>query len=895
MAHGDRAQSVRSNLAAKLDFFRSLYSAAVRNHFQWGCGLFALLLLFVATGNSQEKSTRSPLIISSVSPHGMTAFTNNRWGAIRCQVINPTDQDRYVRASTYESRNQSDQYGRIFWVPANSVTNVWFPFFPSNFEKAGSPFSEVVTKLDEVEVDDKPRALTTETIDKPLEVSAWLTDITDGQELHIPTATGEMHFSTQIQWSPREHRTALVHDTVPGSFQTDVEYDYELMVTFRVDGRGLSRRTTDTIAGELVADSECLKSFDSIQIAGNEFARDTALVDALRGWLVSGGRLWILADKTSPETIDALLGDFVSVEVVNEVELNDYTLTTESPSGFVAGELLSEDVSLEEPVRMLRVKAPGTEPVAFVDGWPVVFWKKVGNGEVMFTTMESRGLQRRRAPSDQPTGARALQQTSPGNFDSHTSHFVGRKAFLSQAARFFDSAQPLQIPQRVQAEFLSQAVGYELAPRSLIFSVLAVFVIGLLVPSYFFAVRQKPHFLLAWIPVWAIICLVTLALIGRATRHSLEPMQVGFQFAQAFPGSDLVHMESGYQIYTPDSTPKKILAEDVGVVALERPDSISDIREMLWKDLGGWEVDGVKLPGGISQATNATQKTLTQPLSARAIFGPQGVEGALQLSSFTEPQFGLAIWERNFGEVTFDGNTKFKIAAGTKLPPGKTSTKEFVDSSHRARNAVYEKTFFEKNGWELSEPTLLCWTKSLPAKLQVGEVANTRGEALVSVPITFERTAPGTEVSIPGAFVRTRASADIEGTENSLAYSYRTGEWLSNELPTAATVYLRFKIPESVLPLKLDRADFSFAIDAKDRDVEIMTVRDGKDFAIQSYKNSTDARSIVFDDPSDLAVTASGEWVVGIRVSSVPDLVSRTPWRITKADVHFHGKTLSQE
>ncbi|MDP6719777.1 MAG: hypothetical protein QGF59_14040, partial [Pirellulaceae bacterium] len=117
-----------------------------------------------------------------------------------------------------------------------------------------------------------------------------------------------------------------------------------------------------------------LNSLDQMVISGDRILNDSAGLANLRHWLQQGGRIWIMLDQTSMETVTALLGNAASCTVVDRVELNEFQLEDEGDIQELSGKPVVQSWSSEIPVEMLRVFA-GTDDIhCRVDGWPVAFW-----------------------------------------------------------------------------------------------------------------------------------------------------------------------------------------------------------------------------------------------------------------------------------------------------------------------------------------------------------------------------------------------------------------------------------------------------------------------------------------------------------------------------------------
>ena len=115
---------------------------------------------------------------------------------------------------------------------------------------------------------------------------------------------------------------------------------------------------------------------------------DVALMATIRQWVANGGRLWIMLDETGVELPQRLFGDFISLSGLGTEHLS----SVEIVSKHSGQEPLVFDY--DQPVRNAMVYAEDVEVYHEVNGMPSSFWKKYGNGEILFTTLEARGLTR---------------------------------------------------------------------------------------------------------------------------------------------------------------------------------------------------------------------------------------------------------------------------------------------------------------------------------------------------------------------------------------------------------------------------------------------------------------------------------------------------------------------
>src|SRR5207302_26445 len=96
---------------------------------------------------------------------------------------------------------------------------------------------------------------------------------------------------------------------------------------------------------------------------------------------------------------------------------------------------------------------------------------------------------------------------------------------------------------------------------------------------------------------------------------------------------------------------------------------------------------------------------------------------------------------------------------------------------------------------------------------------------LLSVPLRLERSAPGERVTVPGAFVPVRRIVN------------RKLSRISVESNQSTDVELRFQLPATVLPLKIEQARVIAKIDARSRRLILSGRADGASVELYRAEN----------------------------------------------------------
>ena len=130
------------------------------------------------------------------------------------------------------------------------------------------------------------------------------------------------------------------------------------------------------------------------------------------------------------------------------------------------------------------------------------------------------------------------------------------------------------------------------------------------------------------------------------------------------------------------------------------------------------------------------------------------------------------------------------------------------------------------------------------------------------MPLELDRTPPATPFRIPSTFLVPRLGTGTQG--KSMAFDTRRGEWVRG-LTSPTDTLLRFELPPSVLPCRLDRGRLSIRMNAPARSVEIGVVRDGVPAVVRRIEEPTGLYEIDLG-PDDL-VLADGAVQVSVSVS----------------------------
>ena len=168
---------------------------------------------------------------------------------------------------------------------------------------------------------------------------------------------------------------------------------------------------------------------------------------------------------------------------------------------------------------------------------------------------------------------------------------------------------------------------------------------------------------------------------------------------------------------------------------------------------------------------------------------------------------------------------------------------------------------------------------------------NQLGSTLLSIPLRFEKTRPGTEVSIPAPFIPYRAVHAPDGRAPS-AYANLLHAWVESKL--AVTDHVRFQLPRTVLPIQLSRATISLTVRAPSRTVEILVPTPDGPQVVMTRSHPIGTFSTVVNRPELLQLDADGGLLLAVRVSDDEtanplDQMTLALWNIQKLELEVTG------
>ncbi len=801
-----------------------------------------LLLILAAPGTAQNPRPH----IQSLAPSGLREYMSDSYGTIGFGLVNPTDQDIKVRVLTFYAGAQERQYGRDVWAPPHATLKSWFSMGPG--------------------VDPPSRSL--------LELKSLLYDRTGSVEHLIRSPDGQALHSDLVRYEKKEPATALVLDgdiddgsQTPSTPEEIARADElrELVRVYRSQG-GLSSRMSQVRQRFLPPIPEAYDGIDQLVLASNRLVDDAPGCRALRAWLSRGGLLWVPLDLVREDTVKALLGDVVSLQVVDRISLTSVHFSAANPNAFRAED---ETRAYEQPIPFVQVLAPGQQVYYTVDNWPAAFSADVGRGRVLFTTLGAAGWTRPRLAKEPRSRLKEFPDLAMPLMP------------LQYLAQEFPlkPQRPTLAPDELQT-FVKDQISYKVVGRS---TVLMVFLCLFAALTGAAVVFTRKGFLehLGWLaPALALGTAAIFVGLGEVSRGAVPPTVAAAQVIEMTPGADMAQATGYLGAYQPSLDQARIGAADGGQFELDMRGLEGRDHIRVQTDDIRWHWENLELPAGVRLAPFQYSVNNSTQASAAFRFGSDGVQGRLDPGSFQNLGDVLLVRPgRHALPTSLAADGTLQVSAANGLQTGQLIAADLLNDRQRMRQGLYEKLLAEPQPRSLANQTLLlAWADPLDLHFTLVDQARLTGTALLLVPVRFERTPPATSVTVPEAFVECQR-VDTDGHLLPAAFESR--------LPSA--VRLRFQLPASVLPLTVEKARFRVQLHAPAREVTITA--SGVETPLRVLSGPDGIQEIEINDPRALGVDDQGVLFLNINIGPVRGRVEKDTWRIDWPGLEVKGKT----
>ena len=551
----------------------------------------------MGTGVSHAQDRPAPNSIENfnLSTGGTGLYRPGKWGLIKVGVRNPQDHDVDLLATTYFVGDPTLQFGRRLWIPPKSRLSSWHPI-----------------RMPALESRDQ----------KLFELRSMVITNTAGGESMATNEFGSMQFDQSFRVAANEPVTAMVADLgSPQAFNSPWSTPQDLVLTGRND-RGLKYNYVLLADPLFPAGEELLESVDQLVIASDRLTADVGGIAAIRRWVASGGRLWIMADRVSPGMVASLLGDEDTFLEVDRVDLSNVHVDT----GVWSQTQMPFDRELERPVRFVRVIAENVDVDFLVNGWPAAFWKTYGEGRILITTLGSDGW----------LSPRTKSASSNSETKAFETQFVPGAPLSQLALDFFTPHSPPLLPRELAENQVREMIGYSIPARSLVVGTLGGFTLLLLVLAVFLGRRGRLELMGLAVPALSLLAAGVLMAAGWNNRSTIPASVAMIQVVQGVPGTDEVRTSGLAGVFSKDSQPSKLTGTSGGWMTPEMHGLEGTTRRMVWSDIDTWSWQNLPANPGLVVGTLGG---FTLLLLVLAVF--LGRRGRLELMGLAVPALSL--------------------------------------------------------------------------------------------------------------------------------------------------------------------------------------------------------------------------------------------------------------
>ena len=809
----------------------------------------ALVILTCTPVAYSQQAAPPPYRLGGLQPSGPRLSLTESWGTLRFDLTNLTDTAHDARVVVFYPERPDLRFGREAWLPAHSRLTSWMTVGPAVSEGKQSTNRDLKYQLYKR---------------------------TDGEfREFLPDSNERLRARANI-FVKREPTTCIVTDDIAGDATAPERPDLshppfaavQFARVFRL-ARGLSETVTAVQDRFLPPTPDAYDGTDHVILAGNRIAEDMIGLQAIRHWVQRGGTLWVMLDRVDPVSVTTILGDDCGFEVVDRTSLTSVSLVR---PGEDASKITPREY--DAPIDLARVRLSGNETVLYtIDGWPAAFSQPLGRGKVVFTTLGGRAWYRSRTAREKRSG-----------FEHHPDLPVPHTELDRLAADIYPEPVTAGLKPADLEPLIAAEIGYKVVSRQRAGAILFGFVACTLIAGLGLRRVGRPESV-GWLAtLLAVVTAGALVGFGLAARQAVPATVSAVSVVDVAPGNQEGSAVGLAAVYRPNSGAVRVTTESGGLVQLDTTGLEGQTRQLIHTDMDERVWENMALPAGVRIGSIRGQVRLGE-VTAIARFGPDGVTGTFRSSEFPNPVDSILLSPSadSFG-VRLQADGGFALTPDNWLPPGEYLTDGVISDRQQRRVDVYRKYLTPMPQHLVGRTHLLAWVEPHRSLLSVEADERIQGSLLLVVPIAFNRTPPDTKVTVPLGFIPCSPVG-------------------SGKLKTESTIgveqALRFQLPQSVLPLTIERASLILKIRAPGRTVSVHGTSEGTKRSIREVANPIDTIRIDVTDAALLKPDPEGRLRFDLHVSNTADLAkdiraAESGWRIESLAMEVVGKTAAK-
>ncbi|MBI1338513.1 MAG: hypothetical protein GC164_16340 [Phycisphaera sp.] len=783
--------------------------------------------------------------IEMFSPGGMAGvgmYAPYQWGMVNFTLRNRTDKPVTLLATVYFGNDSNTQYARSITVPARADMVTLCPVRPGSSEN--QPLNAFDTQ------------------------SLLLKGEGENQTA-ITTTLGQMRHAGMLLRDEDPPRTAVLSDN-------DDDSTGDLVQAMRT-GIGLTRRAA-VVTPYIPTITQAWEVIDSVVLSGGVMERDSQAevkqdtpmrpvsrfgpveLEALRGWLYSGGKLMVMLETLDESFMKRLLGDDWPITELDRTSLTSITVEGPGAEGTTQ--------EYEEPIGFVRVLCGDMHVIQTVNGYPATMEKSVGRGKLIVVTLGSRAWYRRRVKADPvpEDSMRSAGVVSYSHLNELGGHFIERPGW-SAPHKNEQAAAGLEA---VSQSLVTEQIGSKILGRNTTLTVLAVFCGVLLVGGLVLAKRDSLDKMGIAVPVASVVGAVVLLSLGSISRSAAPPTASWFQRLDVDPSTGQAQLRGLLGVYLHDAS-DRFGADHATTLWLGDDRGGGSVKRMVWTDYDKWHWEGLSFePAVVHLASVESHRMLDRPIRASVSFNENGVVGSLDagdLQNVSSPL--LAGPGDGMAAPVLEGSLSFTADAQRSLSPGQYLVAGVLSDTQLRQQRAMDAVFGGAKRYRPKLPTLVFWADPLVGGIELPGGLQTQGQVMVSLPVDIVRPPAGQTIHISSLFLPYEVTRREGGPRGVIAYDTMRKEWIPVNTP--ATVPLRFQLPAALLPLRLLRGELNVQIHALGRTVGVLHQNGGKRVELDRAQSPSTWANFKLQDPGALTLDGRGGLTLLLDVGEASD------------------------
>jgi hypothetical protein len=749
----------------------------------------------------------------------------------------------------------------------------------------------------------------------------------DGVEVRSDSGVYERVFENIFLQVTEDATTTmlLLEPRKPDAYEWDwrpdtTYYTYEAVVASRLQV-GLSRRMVSSNHNPLPVDPAIWDGYESAVLANEEFLQDASAVAAIQNWVLRGGRLWIMLDQVDPLLLNGLMGASFISSLAEDVQLDQIRIETFENTNAGPADL---NYPVNPPARMRRISHAGGQVTHRIDGWPAVIWVKLGQGEVMLTTLEARawlkpvsvtspryideGMAGRLGLGISPRGnpfrrAGPAGRPNTGSNDGNSEQSplsvgpnpdaglppdpIGQEFLPTMTSEFSLRPWVGTIPirfhaMRTEPKFVaslenaaSEQVGLPVIRRSTIAAGMLGFIILLAGVCAWAGFRGQLEKIGLLVPVVALFVALPTIGFSLSSKRTVLPQESLIQLVDASAGLEQADVTEYQAVYQSDSTPLRFESAKggdlfpgkrlLGEVQLDR----------MQDDLDHWQLASDRWPVGIWNMRARTEYRGILP-TVTARFGKSGleltrvVEEHPQVSPDVVAKLSMLedlvlFFPPSSAVIPRQSTQTSWIAGSDDFADGEAWLRgATVNDARLRRQEIYSAIFASDHPMrESPTPFLFGWGDVVPTSITSDPKLQRSGQSLFLARLDPVPPQQG-DFLIPGWSMHVQAR-DRSGFPSS---AFRNGKWFY-PLANATDVDLQFDFPIALPRATMNGLRMRLQIFAQGRTVSVSHTDGGKETVLASDKNPTGLVDWKFTDPGVLEEAKKGTIKLRFQISNL--------------------------